>query len=190
MSDSDESHARLTDQTGEAKAELNIKEVLLRKREYILAKLKETDTVISQLRTEYYRKLKDLQAQKQPSEEALHHVEALLQIEGYESEDGQDLVKGQPPTAVRTGTAFALDAAYRLLERLHRPMQYRDIASKLQEQRVYIPGNDPAATLLSGITRDARFKRTAKRGVYALTTWRVRSAKPKSSKRAKTRKRG
>ena len=189
MDDSEESRTVPLERTGDSRAEPDMEDVLLRKRESILAQLKEIDAGISQLRGEYYRKLKEFQLQRQPAEEKLHHVEALLQMEGHASTIGREADQSQPQSTVRTGTAFALDAAYRLLERTHRPMRYRDIAEKLQEQHIYIPGKDAAATLLSGMTRDTRFKRTTKRGVYALAASRVRAAKPKKGSRAKTPKR-
>ena len=169
MSDSDGSHALLAGQHGETKAELNIKEVLLRKREGILAQLKETDAAISQLRGEFRQKLGELEAPRQPAEEALHHVEALLRIEGVQFDGSQSDNKEPVGRVAVTGTALALDAAYRLLERAHRSMHYKDIARQLREQHVLIAGKDPAATLLSGMARDARFRRSRKRGTYRLS---------------------
>jgi hypothetical protein len=68
------------------------------------------------------------------------------------------------------------DAVLNLLEERRQPMHYKEIAAKLQEGNTYIPGKNPAATLLSRMNRDSRFKRTKKRGTYTLSTWQVRSA--------------
>ena len=188
MNGQEESRAVPTEHAGEPKVEFDVKEVLLRKRETLLRELKEVNTAILQLRGEYNRRLKQLLAQKQPSEEALQHLEALLRIEGAKLDNSQDATEGNMAATVLTGTAFALDAAFRLLEHVHRPMHYRAIASKLQEQHIFIPGKDPAATLLSGFIRDARFKRTRKRGTYTLSGLKVRTTKSKHGKRTVKRK--
>jgi hypothetical protein len=54
------------------------------------------------------------------------------------------------------------------------------LADKLREIGVHIPGNDRAANLLSHIGRDERFQRV-KSGTYVLTEWKTRAmSKPHS----------
>jgi hypothetical protein len=164
-----------------------MKEALLTKRETLLDELKELDATIALVRQEYSAKLGELQVRKKPLEEALDHIEALLQFEGY-------CVNASQPNDNATGGAGVVaetsivDATFGLLEELHQPLHYKDMAVKLQERNVYIPGKDPAATLLSRINRDNRFKRAAKRGVYGLSTWRMRNVRPRRAKRRKTKK--
>jgi len=153
----------------------------------LIGKLRELDTNISSLQQEYSAKLEELQAKKKPLEEAIQHLVALLHFEGY----NVDTVKASNDDDIEI---FGLekisvaDACFSLLEELHQPLHYKEIAKKLQERHIYIPGKNPAATLLSRINRDKRFKRSKNRGVYALSTWRIRRAKSKSA-REKTRKR-
>lgn len=172
----------------DSKAEVDVKEALLLKRESLIRELQQIDAAVALVQEEYSRKLEQLQAQKRPSEEALQHVEALLRLEGYSMVSRQNTANGSGATAA-TGTASALDAAFALLEGLHKPMHYKEIVRKLQEQDIYIPGKDPAATLLSKMNRDGRFKRTTSRGTYALSTWRVRAAKTKRTRARKAAKR-
>lgn len=162
----------------ETKPQLDVKEALLLKRKSLIREVMEIDADISQVQEEYHRKLDDLQGKKKQSEEALKHVDALLRLEGHATEISKDMTNS---------AKLAMDAAFSLLGELRQPMHYKDIAKKLQEQEIYIPGQDPAATLLSRMSRDPRFKRIMKRGTYALSTWRVRAAK--SKRKAKTKKR-
>ena len=157
------------------KVQTDVKEALLWKRAQLTGELRELDAIISEVQREYSLRLEQLLAQKKPLEDALYHVEALLRFEGQPPKKtpgiGQGIVS---PTAIaRTSVT---DAVLSLLEELHQPMHYKEIAAKLQERNTYIPGKKPEATLLSRMSRDNRFKRTKKRGTYALSTWRVRSA--------------
>lgn len=183
MNDKDESYAVPMEHGPEPEVDPDIKETLLRKREVILDRLKRIEVAISQLRGEFRQKIGELEAQRQPAQEALHHVEALLRLEGIRLDDTQsdskDKLVGRVPV---TGTALALDAAYRLLERAHRAMHYREIARQLREQHVLVAGKDPAATLLSGMARDARFRRAKKRGMYRLSGLSIDKTKVKRSK--------
>lgn len=165
----------------------NMKDALLMKREALLSELKELDIRTSSLQQEYSVKLDELQTKKKPLEEALHHIEALLRYEGYHVNSVQP--NKDAVTGTGGGSEISItDAAFGLLQELHQSLHYKDIALKLQERNVYIPGRNPAATLLSRITRDRRFKRAKGRGVYGLSTWRMRATKRKH-KAHKTRKR-
>jgi hypothetical protein len=185
----DEKDCTPVEQISDAKVQPDVKEALLSKRADLTRELKELDAAITGVQEEYSLRLEQLQAQKKPLEDALHHVDALLRFEGYyinNSLNASD--EGTTPGVIVS--ASITDAVFNLLEELHHPMHYKDIAAKLQEGNTYIPGKDPAATLLSRMSRDNRFKRTGKRGIYALSTWRVRSTKSESSApRKKQRKR-
>ena len=180
-------HPAPVQETTEPKVEVDMKEVLLSRRNDLAGKLKGIDVDISHVHEEYSKKLEQLQIQKRPLEEALHHIEALLQLEGYLSTSSQNADKGSDTVSVAR-TAPVVDAAFALLQELHSPMHYKAIATKLQERNIYIPGKNPAATLLSKMSRDSRFKRGRKRGTYALSTWRARATKPKSPKSRTTGK--
>ena len=169
------------------KSDVDIKQALQIKRESLAKELSELNTVTSRIQEEYTRKLEELQSQKKPLEDALQHIEALLRFEGQYINNGQVDVPASILVQASTNST-PTDAAFDLFTELHQPLHYKELAAKLQEKNVFIPGKDPAATLLSRISRDNRFKRTKKRGVYALSSWRMRDVKKKVSKKRKKRK--
>jgi HB1, ASXL, restriction endonuclease HTH domain len=66
------------------------------------------------------------------------------------------------------GEAKPIDAAEQMLRDVGRPMHYQELAKMLQAGGVFIPGKNPAANLLTQMTRDRRFRKTG-RGIYAVT---------------------
>ena len=166
----------------EEKAHNQVSEALLLKKDLIMVELKKIDLAIAELQEEFSRKIEALQSKRKPQEEALHHIEALLKLEGFALNSNQNMA-GENKTDYMTVTAKITDAAYDLLTEVHKPLHYKDIFNKLQERGLYIPGRNPAATLLSRMSRDNRFKRTIKRGTYALSSWRVRSVKSKRKRK-------
>jgi hypothetical protein len=102
----------------------------------------------------------------------LRNIELLLESEGY-------LVPEQ--RVLRPGKDGSLsDHAFAILKETGKPWHYRQLADKLREIGVHIPGNDRAANLLSHIGRDERFQRV-KSGTYVLTEWKTRAmSKPHS----------
>lgn len=153
----------------------------------LIGNLRELDTNISSLQQEYSAKLEQLQAKKKTLEEAIQHLVALLHFEGYHV-DNVKASNDDDLEIFNLERISVADSAFSLLEELHQPLHYKEIASKLQERNIHIPGKNPAATLLSRINRDKRFRRSKNRGVYALSTWRIRKTKSKSTKR-KTKRR-
>ena len=123
--------------------------------------------------------LQELRARQNELNETIAHKETqvrnlreLLESEGH-------VVAGDPGREQAPNGSVA-DAAWRLIKDIGQPVYYKDLAERLRESGVTIPGRDPQANLLSYIARDQRFKRIA-RGTYALTEWRLR---PKGKKRA------
>ncbi|MEW6034686.1 MAG: hypothetical protein AB1603_07525 [Chloroflexota bacterium] len=172
-------------ETAARSLELDVKEALLARHTDLTGALKEIDATISRVQDEFSEKLEQLQAQKRPLHEAMQHIEALLRFEGYYMSSNGN-VDTNNSGAVAAGISIT-DAVFSLLEEIGQPTHYKDITSRLLARNIHIPGKDPAATLLSRINRNNRFKRTKKRGVYALSTWRVRRTKTKSAgKRRKT----
>jgi hypothetical protein len=163
-------------QNSASETETGLGETLLYKLAELTKQIKELNANISRVQREYSLQLEQLQAQKKPLEDALHHVKALLRLEGRYEKIGPSSSTYGPTTAIAK-TSSITDAAFNLLEEQHQPMHYKDIAAKLQERNTYVPGKYPAATLLTRMTRDNRFKRTKKRGIYILSTWRVSNAK-------------
>jgi hypothetical protein len=167
---SDRKYTATDERTGESGFRNGMKPALLNRRADLSAQLKELNSAISGLREEFDLKIERLQARKRPLEEALYHIEALLRLEEHHGSKDTISECAAPATAARLSLT---DAAYDLLEEYNQPMHYRDIAATLQERDNYIPGKDPAATLLSRMCRDKRFKRTGRQGMYAPSTWRL-----------------
>ena len=167
-----------------------LREVLLVRRRELVEALGEIDAEASEVQTQLSKRIDEARLRRQPIEEALGHLDALLRIEGLvESGEGEvqhlQVLSGSGRTPA--------EAAHDLLSTLGKPLHYRVLALKLSESGVYLAGKDPAATLLSQMSRDARFKRAPGRGVYGLASWRIRrtpgtkgKAKTKRSRNART----
>jgi len=165
--------------------EPDMKQALILRRQSLAKEIEGVAEVISQTQAEYAASIEKLQSKKRALEEALQHIMALLRFEGYVSETNQS------DNLNKTDDAEPLsltDATYKLFTELHEPLHYKEITLKLQEKGIHIPGKDSAATLLSRINRDSRFKRTKRRGVYALTTWRIRETKRKGTSKSRRKK--
>jgi hypothetical protein len=106
------------------------------------------------------------------------YLAELLSAEGVQLDD-QDLVD-----LVQVQIA---DKAYQYLDQQDgkTPFHYKDLANNLMAQGVLISGKDPAANLLSHISRDDRFVRVAP-GTYALKKWGLQVT---TSKKRRTKKR-
>lgn len=101
-------------------------------------------------------------------ESQLHNIDDLLAMEDGAAEPKRAGAAGAgPPTR---STRF-IDAAHELLKGTGKPTHYRVLAQTLADQGVYVPGQDPAANLLAHMSRDVRFGRAGRRGVYGLADW-------------------
>jgi hypothetical protein len=98
----------------------------------------------------------------------LRNLDDLLAAEGMSELEGGHAVTNAPIS--RPSQRF-LDLAYEILQSAAEPLHYRDLARRLTADSVYIPGQDPAANLLTQMSRDERFGRAAKRGMYGLREW-------------------
>lgn len=152
--------------------------VLLKKRGELLSELRQHDASMEKLQKEYSTLLNQIREAQRAVQDALGHIEALLQLEGWENTESRD-AGGAAKSATVGGISY-IDAAYELLESVGQPLHYRTIYGRLKEQGVYVPGKDAAATLLAKISRDGRFKRIRKRGTYALSFWRISAARSRS----------
>ena len=159
-----------------------VKDVLVDKYEKLNKELQNICITIGKLNEEYSIKSAELTNQKESIEEAISHIKAILKYDGYKVDVGNK--NGVNPFVQAQGESIN-DASFKLLEELHRPLNYKEIAGKLTKNNIYIPGKNPAATLLSRLSRDKRFKRTKQRGVYALSTWRIKTPSKKSKRKPK-----
>ena len=161
-----------------------LKRVLLGRRKEHVEALEKIDDEVSEIQKELSRRINDARLRRQPIEEALSHLDALLRIEGW-TESEEDNVHH---TQVLSGNGKgSIEAAYDLLSTLGMPLHYRELALKLSESGVYLAGKDPAATLLSKMSRDDRFKRAHERGVYGLASWRMRKSSSRKRKAKRSR---
>jgi hypothetical protein len=112
-------------------------------------------------------------------EEQVDHIAKLLAAEGVSLDGGE--LDGATPISVS-------DMAYEVLAQQvePEPIHYRELAQLITAEGKLIPGQDPAANLVSHLSRDERFMRVA-RGTYALAEWGLEPAK-KTSTRQHTRK--
>jgi hypothetical protein len=149
----------------------DLKSALMTRRGVLQGEMNRIDVDVSRLQEEYSVKLGQLQTQRKQIEEVIQHVDALLKIEGgvYEPVTLASGRVGEP-------TVAPSDMALGILEEHGKPMHYKDIAAEIKKRGNILIGKDPAATLLTKLIRDDRFKRV-KRGTYALSTWKVRKAK-------------
>jgi hypothetical protein len=155
-------------------------QVLLEKQQQIIAELVQQDARMAKLQTEYSELLHNLKKERKPLEQALEHVDALLAFEGWESPHAEDTAH---VNGGESGDISYIDAAVRYLAETGQPTHYMVIADILGQRDVFIPGTEPAKTLLAKLNRDKRFKRIKKRGTYALEFWRVKAAKPRSKRK-------
>ena len=140
--------------------------------------------VLSIRLTEIKREISELQntigslfEQIETKQDQAQHIIHLLAAEGYSLND-QDLVT--------LGQFQVADVANELLDKSSDQVvvHYRALTETLQAEGILIPGKDPAANLLSHISRDERFVRVAP-GTYGLKKWGLEQHKTKS----RTRKR-
>ncbi|MDD5093738.1 MAG: HTH domain-containing protein [Dehalococcoidia bacterium] len=152
----------------------DLKSALLTKRQGLRGEINRIDAEASRLQDEYSKKLGQLQSLRKQLEEAIQHVDALLKIEGgiYEPVALTGVKADEPAIA-------PADIAFGILEEQGKPMHYRDIAAEVKKRGTDLLGKDPAATLLTKLSRDDRFKRIS-RGTYALSAWKVRKARSKT----------
>lgn len=125
--------------------------------------------------------VRDLLETIREKEEQVEYILKLLEADGITL--GSEALDGAAPMSVS-------DMAYEVLSRQTdpTPIHYRDLAESIMAEGKLIPGQDPAANLISHLTRDERFMRVG-RGMYALTQWGLEPAKPRSRRRGR-RKRG
>lgn len=109
----------------------------------------------------------------------LRSILALLESEGYV--ESRSIASGLDPNG------SIADCAYAVLRESGQPTYYKDLAARVLEMGISIPGKDAAANLLSHIGRDDRFQRV-KRGTYALTEWKAPKQKKRGGNRGRTRR--
>lgn len=137
---------------------------------------------------ELRRELTELSSRIAVREGQLRNLDELLALEAAGPESTQAMVAS--PVAIvaasqdRAGAPF-LAATAEILAAKNGPIHYRELAELLASKGVYVPGRDPAANLLSHMSRDSRFRRF-ERGTYGLQHWAGGKGEPA---RAKPRRR-
>jgi hypothetical protein len=113
------------------------------------------------------RNVAELTAQLAVKEGQLRNLDDLISLEGGAKTDPPAGGNGTAPLR----PAHFLDEAHDLLGSIGQPVHYRTLAQRLSEGGVYVPGQDPAANLLTQMSRDVRFARAGGRGMYGLADW-------------------
>ncbi len=111
-------------------------------------------------------------------EAQLRNINQLLEGEGYPIDESR-VADGRKEGSLA-------DRAFAFLKETDKPWYYRELAERLKEVGVHIPGNDRAANLLAHISRDERFQRV-KRGTYGLTEWKTRMLARRRSRTSEER---
>lgn len=123
----------------------------------------------------------ELTSQVAVRENQLRNIDDLLSLEG--STINPDERDHREPAS--SSSRRLVDQAYRVLSDESQPLHYRELTRRLTDSGAYIPGQDPAANLLTQITRDSRFARAAARGVYGLAEWPALAAARRRGSKAK-----
>lgn len=74
-----------------------------------------------------------------------------------------------------------LEAVYHILEDARKPLHYKEIYRRLQNELFYISGGASVANLVVRLNRDNRFMKV-KRGIYGLNEWRLSDNDPSTRK--------
>ena len=108
-------------------------------------------------------------------QKVVEHIVRLLAIEGVGLEDFEiaDYINKS-----YSGLAFELLTAFDSKEPLH----YRELYKIFVAKGIPVSGKDPAANLLTHISRDDRFVRVAP-GTYGLKEWGLEPIKKKTTRR-------
>jgi len=101
----------------------------------------------------------------------LRNVLSLLVIEGWTNYEQGETVKL---------SNILIENTYATMKEIGKPIYYRELAMKMKEKGIAIPGTDPAANLLAYMNRDERFHRIA-RGTYALREWNLPKLRKKGN---------
>lgn len=160
-----------------------LRDALLAKRSLLVESIRAVDSEVAAIQDEMRRKMEGVQERRRPLEDALTHLDAFLRAEGWIPCDEMVCPR------LETGRSQpAVNAAYDLLSSLGEPLHYRKLAQALADKGIHIAGKDPAAVLLTQMSRDARFQRSDERGVYGLTSWDMRRAIRRQGKARSRRK--
>lgn len=144
------------------------------KRADVLHVLEEIDAEISEIELEFETKIEGVRGKRKHWEKVLSHIEGLLMLEHSETiGEGE----GTSTSGSAEDTSDPLEAVHKILTDLGKPIHYKELARQLANRGIFLPGKDPAASLLTRLSRDQKFKRSPDRGVYGLASWRMRSSK-------------
>jgi hypothetical protein len=137
-------------------------------------KLLDINSDLEVKRAEVRRILEDIQG----FEEQAEHIIRLLEAEGVSIDE-----IGLEARISMSVSDMAYEALASQVDK--RPLHYRRIANIVTSNGRLIPGKDPAANLVTQLSRDSRFIRTA-RGTYGLAEWGL--TPQKRTRRKKKRK--
>ena len=149
------------------------------KEEYIRGLQWRLDSIKKEIAT-LQNKIQELFREVENKQQQAQNIIMLLASEGSNVDD--------PELVSLTNVAIA-DLAYDYLSSQgnNKSIHYNDLTKNLMSKEVLIPGKIPAANLLSHISRDERFVRTAP-GTYGLKEWGLSEMPPSRKKKSRRRK--
>jgi len=121
------------------------------------------------------KSVKDTLDKIEEKQKAVEHIVKLLEIEGEGLNDStiNDFIN-------KSISDFAYEHFSELEEK--KPLHYRDLYNGLIAKGIPISGKDPAANLLTHVSRDNRFVRVAP-GTYGLQEWGLEPLKKKTTRK-------
>lgn len=110
-------------------------------------------------------------------QDKVRRLEELIRVEEGEPEASRKI--GEARAQMRKGGEIIPaerkppDVAYDILIQAAKPMHYRELLQKIEEQGTRVGGRDPGSTLIAYLGRDKRFAKAkqAGRGYYQLKEW-------------------
>ena len=130
----------------------------------------------------------ELERIERTSTEKVAHLRALVDLEGSATEGAEP--DESRPTAVTVSDMRVQDLAAEILGE-RGPLHYQELWDEVARRGGVLLSGNPAAVLLTRISRDDRFRRSKPRGVYDLALGSTPPApKVKRRRRRKTGRRG
>jgi len=111
-------------------------------------------------------------------EDKVRRLEDLIRVEEGEPEGSRKISDAWAQMKAGEGVIAIErkppDVAYDILIQAAKPLHYRELLQKIEEQGIHIGGRDPGSTLIAYLGRDKRFAKVKvdnKRGYWQLSEW-------------------
>jgi len=142
-----------------------------------LDKLWQWWTELAHREAKLYKQWRPLAEEHNRLHDKRQQLERLIQLEEGEPEASRKIADGwrqiQEGAEITPIERKPPDVAYDILIQEAKPMHYRELLRRMQEQGVSVGGRDPGSTLIAYLGRDKRFIKAPQlgRGYYQLKEW-------------------